>query len=149
PYTVQPFDETEIRSSDRPTQERMRAFNRRLSGIRIEVEHAFGMLKGRFRSLKEMGPHADVQEMYKAIEALLILHNMCIEYGDKPEDIWGFDPTDPFDSEAGFVEPEQDADALIIENGQGIPAQETDAWLKRQGRAKRMIIFDDLFPIAN
>jgi hypothetical protein len=59
----------------------MRAFNKRLSGVRIGVEHAFGMLKGRFRSLKEMGPHADIQEMYKAIEVLLILHNMCIEYG--------------------------------------------------------------------
>ena len=88
PYTVRPFDETEVRSSDQSTQKWMRAFNKRLSGIRIEVEHAFGMLKGRFRSLKEMGPHADIQEMYKAIEVLLILHNMCIDYGDKPEDSW-------------------------------------------------------------
>lgn len=123
----------------------MRAFNKRLSGVRIEVEHAFGLLKGRFRSLKEMGPHADIQEMYKAIEALLILHNMCIDYGDKPDDDWEID----LDEERS-VEHEEDPDAMIIENGENIPARETNnAWLKRQGRAKRMIIFNDLFPEAN
>ena len=87
PYTIQPFDETEIKSVDKPTQKQMRAFNKCLSGVWIGVEHAFGMLKGRFQLLKEMGPHVDIQEMYKAIEVLLILHNMCIGYGDKPEDI--------------------------------------------------------------
>jgi hypothetical protein len=122
----------------------MRAFNKRLSGVRIGVEHAFGMLKGRFQSLKEMGPHADIQEMYKAIEVLLILHNMCIEYGDKPEDIWGYDPKDDFDDEE--VEDIENGDGMIFDGGEGIPAIETDAWLKRQGRAKRMIIFNDLFP---
>lgn len=148
PYTVRPFDETEVRSSDQSTQKRMRAFNKRLSGIRIEVEHAFGMLKGRFRSLKEMGPHADIQEMYKAIEVLLILHNMCIDYGDKPEDSWEFDAADVLDNEE-FIEADEDADAMIVGSGESIPSWETDAWLKRQGRAKRMIIFNDLFPEAN
>jgi hypothetical protein len=122
----------------------MRAFNKHLSGIRIGVEHAFGMLKGRFGSLKEMGAHADIQEMYKAIEALLILHNMCIEYGDKPEDIWGYDPKGDFDDEEG--EYLENGDGMILDDGEGIPARETDAWLKRQGQAKRMIIFNDLFP---
>ncbi|KIL55497.1 hypothetical protein M378DRAFT_90850, partial [Amanita muscaria Koide BX008] len=148
PYTIRPFDETEVRSSDQPTQKRMRAFNKRLSGVRIEVEHAFGLLKGRFRSLKEMGPHADIQEMYKAIESLLILHNMCIDYGDEPEDNWEFATTESLDEE-GFVELDEDAGPTIVENGQSIPGWETDAWLKRQGRAKRMIIFNDLFPEAN
>ena len=121
----------------------MRAFNKRLSGVRIEVEHAFGLLKGRFRSLKEMGAHADIQEMYRAIEALLILHNICIDYGDKPDNDWeiNMDEEGSVDSEH-----EEDPDAMIIENGENIPARETDAWLKRQGRAKRMIIFNDLFP---
>jgi len=43
-----------------------------------------------------MGPHDDIQEMYKVIKALLILHNFCIDFGDKPEDIWDFDPKDDF-----------------------------------------------------
>jgi hypothetical protein len=91
-----------------------------------------------------MGAHADIQEMYKAIEALLILHNMCIEYGDKPEDIRGYDPKGDFDDEEG--EDLENGDGMILDDGEGIPARETDAWLKRQGRAKRMIIFNDLFP---
>jgi hypothetical protein len=92
-----------------------------------------------------MGPHADIQEMYKAIEALLILHNICIEYGDKLEDIWGYDPKDDFNEEE-FEEPQQDADVMIIDDTDSIPARETDGWLKRQGRAKQMIIFNELFP---
>ena len=92
-----------------------------------------------------MGPHADIQEMYRAIKALLILHNMCIDYGDKPDDDWEIDVMD----EERLDERDEDPDAIIVENGENIPIQETDAWLKRQGRAKRMIIFNDLFPEAN
>lgn len=95
-----------------------------------------------------MGPHTDIQEMYKAIEALLILHNMCIDYGDKPDDDWEIDTTDVSDEE-GSVEHDEDPNAMIVENGQSIPAWETDAWLKRQGCAKQMIIFNDLFPGAD
>lgn len=69
---------------------------------------------------------------------------MCIDYGDKPDDDWEID----LDEERS-VEHEEDPDAMIIENGENIPARETNAWLKRQGRAKRMIIFNDLFPEAN
>jgi hypothetical protein len=78
------------------------------------------MLKGRFRSLKEMGPYADIQEMYKAIEAMLILHNMCIDYGDKPGDDWEIDTTG-VSHEVGLVEHDEDSDAMIVENGQSIP----------------------------
>jgi len=35
---------------------------------------------------------------------------------------------------------------MIFDGGESIPAIETDAWLKRQGYAKQMIIFNDLFP---
>jgi hypothetical protein len=58
----------------------------------------------------------------------------CVEYGDKPEDIWGYDPKDDFDDEE--VEDLENGDGMILDGGEGIPAIETDAWLKRQGRAK-------------
>lgn len=60
------------------------------------MEHAFGLLKGRFLSLKEMGTHHDIQETYKVIEALMVIHNMCIDHGDRPEQIHDFDPHDDF-----------------------------------------------------
>lgn len=124
----------------------MREFNVRLSSECIKVEHAFGKLKGRFLSLKEMGWHKNLQEIYKVIEALLILHNMCIDYGDIPEHILDFDPSDntiPVEVAAGdihfgLVEVTQEAN---------IPQYETDQWIKEEGRCKRDLIFNDLFPI--
>lgn len=135
PWTIQPFDEPEIASADQPAQQRMRQFNIRLSSERIRVEHAFGKLKGCFPSLKEMGCHKKIQEMYKVIEALLILHNMCIDYGDVPEHIFDFDPTDNTilvevaagDIHFGLVDVTEEAD---------IPWYETDQWIKEEGRCK-------------
>lgn len=60
----------------------MRAFNLHLSSVRIVVEHSFGLFKGRFPALCGMGPHQDIQEIYKTIEALMVLHNMAIDLKD-------------------------------------------------------------------
>lgn len=125
----------------------MREFNKRLSSIRIRVEHAFGLLKGRFPSLKEFGRHDDMAEAYKAIEALMILHNICIDFGDKPEDIWDFDATDEWTDDGGseMEDPDEvdEPDALPAPN---VPARETETWLKNAGRAKRMALLNMLFP---
>jgi hypothetical protein len=32
-----------------------------------------------------MGGHKDVQDVWHAVDALLILHNMCLHYGDHPK----------------------------------------------------------------
>ncbi|KAF5332528.1 hypothetical protein D9611_005120 [Ephemerocybe angulata] len=84
PWVVRPFDETELSRAPAEDVPRMRRFNKRLSSVRIGVEHAFGRLKRRFRSLQNFTPHRDIRETYKAIEAMLVLHNLCIEYRDKP-----------------------------------------------------------------
>lgn len=127
----------------------MRDFNKLLSSIRIASEHTFGRLKGRFPSLKDMGPHDDLDDLYNVIEALMILHNVCIDWGDQPEDIWSFDPKDP--PRDGEEMPEEvDCDMVsIYENiveGPQVPRYETDTWLKEQGYRKRWAIFNELFP---
>ncbi|KAL1948348.1 hypothetical protein VTO73DRAFT_12423 [Trametes versicolor] len=94
PYVLRPFSEPEVAAASAQDRQRMREFNARISSIRIASEHTFGRLKGRFTSLKCMGPHDDLDDLYKAIEALMILHNICIEWKDKPEYIWSFDPRD-------------------------------------------------------
>ena len=43
-----------------------------------------------------MGTHHDIQETYKVIKALMVVHNVCIDHGDRPEDIHGFEPSDDF-----------------------------------------------------
>lgn len=62
-----------------------------MSHIRITVEHAYGRLKGHFRALQNL-PGRDIEEMLQSIEALLILHNILLEFGDAGEDMEWSDP---------------------------------------------------------
>jgi hypothetical protein len=94
PYVLRPFDKTEFVGASPADIPHMREFNVLLSSVRIASEHAYGLLKGCFLSLKGMGEHKDVQTKYKAIEAMLVLHNICIDWNDHPDSIWQYDPTD-------------------------------------------------------
>ncbi|KAJ3846134.1 hypothetical protein EV368DRAFT_70159, partial [Lentinula lateritia] len=101
PWTIRPFDEPEIASVDQTKQQRMREFNICLSS--------------RFLSLKEMGWHRNLQEMYKHI--------------------LDFDPSDntiPVEVAAGdihfgLVDVTQEANILLYE---------TDQWIKEEGQCK-------------
>lgn len=89
---------------------RRRAFNYRISKARIVVEWAFGQLKSRFPALKKLGAARDMGDIYRAIEAMMIVHNLCIELGDAPN---GFG-TEPEETES---EPED------LDNNQGEPRE--------------------------
>lgn len=151
PYVVRPFSEPELLKASAEDQVRMRMFNKRLSSVRISVEHAFGIFKGRFLSLRVMGPHDDVQDIYRVIEALIILHNFCIEHDDRPEDIYDFVlqldrdeyPPDDYDAD---VNEDEDFGYRGITGDAHIPPYETDHWLKEMGYRKRLALLDELFP---
>lgn len=98
------------------------------------------MLKGRFLSLKEMGAHKDIQEIYKAIEAMMILHNICIFWRDNPERIWEYNPNDP------WPEVKAEIDNDMEEEDGDVPRHETEQWLRETGHLKRRILLDALFP---
>ena len=56
-------------------------FNRQLSKLRSTVERAFGLLKGRWRSLRgEL--NEDIALVSSTILACCILHNICIDMDD-------------------------------------------------------------------
>jgi hypothetical protein len=61
-------------------------WNEAFSTRKVVVEHAFGQLKRRFPSLRYM-PGRDLSYMYRAIEALLVIHNICVELRDGVDDI--------------------------------------------------------------
>lgn len=61
---------------------RRRRFNRQLSKSRVLVECAFGLLKARFPALNLMGHVSDIKDLYRSIEALMVLHNICHGYHD-------------------------------------------------------------------
>ncbi len=133
----------------------MRDFNACLSSIRIVSEHAFGRLKGRFPSLKDFGPHESILELYMAIEALLILHNLCIDWNDNPEYIWRYNPADPPRDDEELpqdIDPDDSNVAninVVIEGGTPIPTHETDEWLKEEGYRMRRAALDRMFPATN
>lgn len=61
-------------------------WNKHLSQVRIGIEHAFGMLKGRFPVLREV-PGRDMERMITVIETCIILHNILLTHNDLPNDI--------------------------------------------------------------
>ncbi|KAL2088075.1 hypothetical protein ACEWY4_016903 [Coilia grayii] len=61
---------------------RQRGFNQRLHSARVVIEHAFGLLKGKFRRLNYLYM-ARVEDISRAVTACCILHNICIEPADR------------------------------------------------------------------
>ncbi|KAL2095350.1 hypothetical protein ACEWY4_010069 [Coilia grayii] len=59
-----------------------RRFNQRLHSVRVVIEHAFGLLKGKFRRLNYLYM-ARVEDISRAVMACCILHNICIEPADQ------------------------------------------------------------------
>lgn len=70
-------------------------FNYRISGSRVVVEHALGLLKSRFRRLRKLD-NLDKVTCSEIIMGACILHNICL----KEQDFIEADPND-------FNEPDQ------------------------------------------
>ena len=66
-FTIRPFAANDLTNDPQESRTR-RKFNFMLSHLRIKIEHAFGMLKGRFPALRAM-PGYDLNAIYTAIEA--------------------------------------------------------------------------------
>jgi hypothetical protein len=104
------------------------------------------MLKGRFPALKALSPAENIQETYRDVAALIIIHNICLDLGDHPENILDYIPAD-----ASAEEP-QTQGALAMHGGNvgdeevNVPEGETDATLKKAGYALREQLLDELFP---
>ena len=96
-----------------------------------------------------MGGMSDINDVYRVIEALMVIHNMCIDYHDSPKKIPDFEE----DAGRGIMEEEN---SFIIEQIQDnislqipIPAHETDDWLLQEGRKVRDRLLDRIVPPRN
>jgi hypothetical protein len=96
-FSIRPFNDHDL-TEDPIEARRRKIFNKKLSQLRIFVEHAFGRLKGRFPHLRWM-PGRHLTEMYQIIEALMIFHNILEELGDDPTTIRGFNGLEDDDAE--------------------------------------------------
>lgn len=149
PYVLRPFAEDEIPTNDPERRARILKFNQHLSRFRITIEHAIGMLKGRFPSLKEMGPHEAMDDIYDAIEAMMVIHNICINLGDHPTDFFSIPTEAPADGMEGLTAEDLDVGGEVIgddDDDMDIPLWETDDGLRRAGLAMREHLLNQLFP---
>ena len=101
-------------------------FNKRLSGVRIDIEHTFGSLKSRWQSLKDLRLRIiDLKSHHFAVQwitACIVLHNFLLSLDD-PE----------WEDELG--EPEEDVD---IQDGEG--QDETTDGKQRRKEIRDMVL---------
>ncbi|KAI0056073.1 hypothetical protein BV25DRAFT_1921309 [Artomyces pyxidatus] len=133
-FTIRPFTDTDF-TADAAESHRRKMFNKKLSSLRIFVEHAFGRLKGRFPGLRPMtGRH--LTEMYRTIEALMIIHNILESINDDPATIRGFN---------GAEDP--DVDFVRGEAPDRLDADMDEDELYRAGLLRRKELVDLNFPM--
>ena len=70
-----------------------RYFNRRLCSIRVVSEHAYGMLKGRWRILYKK-TECDLDNIKLIIMSRILLHNICIHQNDPCKPRWRLEVKD-------------------------------------------------------
>jgi len=88
-------------------------FNTRMSKVRVVVEHAFGILKGRFQRLLYQFSFFDIPFIVDTVVACCVLHNICISAGDDGEDFRVGDP------DVGVPEPVNGEGEVGAEEGFG------------------------------
>lgn len=74
-WLMKPYSQTGLLSNDH------RIFNRKLSSVRVVVEQAFGLLKGRWRCLLDV-LNEETKHTPTTIIACCALHNICVDMAD-------------------------------------------------------------------
>lgn len=78
---------------------RQRRFNRKLNAARVVIEHAFGILKSKFRRLQFLQMQS-ISNISSAVSVCCILHNVCLEPCDQDVEV-----DDQFDDETHLPQP--------------------------------------------
>ncbi|QRV93585.1 DDE superfamily endonuclease [Ceratobasidium sp. AG-Ba] len=108
PWVLIPYARNELGADDR-----RRRFNNQISKARVVVEWAFGRLKARFPALRRLGAVRNMKDIYRAIEATMVLHNMCYQLGDSPN---GFQNPPENDREDDIEEDEEGGQEPWVDN---------------------------------
>ncbi|XP_055904676.1 uncharacterized protein LOC129940385 [Eupeodes corollae] len=97
--------------------EQQRTFNYVHSATRIVVEHAFGLLKGRFRRLLKFTEQRDIRSVTNLVVSACILHNLCIAMGDtyNDEGISQEEETDTIDAAESTSNPTTNRRQILFE----------------------------------
>lgn len=87
---------TRVELGQLPGEDRATAvdFNEFLSSKRIVVEHLFGRLKARFPVFSQVRGR-DHLRIWNLLAALLVVHNLLLDYQDAPGNMDGWEEVDP------------------------------------------------------
>lgn len=143
---LRPYSEPELDGHCGAELRRRYAFNRKLSSIRIYIEHTFGLFKSRFQSLRKFGRHEDIQQAYRVIQALMVVHNLCIDLEDHPMEM---DDVGHIEEEEGGWEDQLGYGGSGLDEAVQLPEGETEDALREEGWNKREEILNKLFPLAD
>lgn len=66
---------------------RHRKFNKKISSVRICVEHSIGLLKSRFRRLLHEFENTNIEFIVRSVCVACVIHNICILHDDLEIDI--------------------------------------------------------------
>ena len=80
-FVMKPYRETVS------TNKGQKKFNYCLCSTRTVIEHAFGMLKGRFRRLQHINMRS-IEYVVKSVITACVLHNICIKNEDEIEECY-------------------------------------------------------------
>ncbi|PPQ84672.1 hypothetical protein CVT24_002738 [Panaeolus cyanescens] len=83
-FSIRPFNDYDLTKNPRKAAIRKK-WNQALSGLRIFVEHAFGRLKAQFPWLQCL-PGRNLDDIYRTIEALMVIHNILEDFEDEDSD---------------------------------------------------------------
>lgn len=112
-YMITPYKAPE---KDWPVNKR---FNKKLSRVRIDIEHAFGMLKGRWQSLTRLRLKIRNQKHYKYamqwITVCVILHNVLLKSDawEKKDGWWTDDEVDEHADELNLLNQQQLREGIL------------------------------------
>lgn len=97
-YSIRPFSDYDL-TNDRDEAEWRKLWNQKLSSLRVAIENTFGRLKGRFPCLRNFAVR-DIENAYRIIEALFVIHNIVEALGDDPDEDNGYTSADDSDVES-------------------------------------------------
>lgn len=76
----------------------------------------------------------------------MVTHNLCIDFQDQPMDM---DDVDSMPEEGNLLDGELGYGGIEVDEFVQLPEGETQETLREQGRNKREVVLNELFPLAD
>jgi hypothetical protein len=83
PYGGARYHLEEWRAMERQPQNKVELFNRQMSGLRAQVEMAFGTLKDQWKIIRASAPKYSIRDQIRFVYACCALYNFIFDFEDR------------------------------------------------------------------